>query len=147
MKLWPRLCFYSCLWFCQWGGAIPACIAGSIPACLAAGLWGCVPGPGRYLLPGGAWTRGVPGPGGTWSRGLCGLLLWPSIVVFCYALLLWPSGVAFWFGGLLIEGGLLVESGLLLLSRVKFQRKDQSVERNAYFYYFGQFRVFPLYFW
>ena len=28
---------------------------------------------------------------------------------------------------------------------VKFQRKDQSVKRNAYFYYFGRFRVFPLY--
>ena len=29
---------------------------------------------------------------------------------------------------------------------VKVQRKDQSVERNAYFYYFGQFRIFLLYF-
>ena len=28
----------------------------------------------------------------------------------------------------------------------KVHRKDQSVERNAYFYYFGQFCVFPLYF-
>ena len=33
-----------------------------------------------------------------------------------------------------------------LTKSVKFQRKDQSVEINAYFYYFGQFRVFPLYF-
>ena len=29
---------------------------------------------------------------------------------------------------------------------VKVQRKDQLVERNAYFYYFGQFRVFLFYF-
>ena len=21
-KLWPRLCFYSCLWFCPWGGSL-----------------------------------------------------------------------------------------------------------------------------
>ena len=34
-----------------------------------------------------------------------GLLLWPSVVVFCYALVM-----AFWFGGHLIEGGLLVWS-------------------------------------
>ena len=33
-----------------------------------------------------------------------------------------------------------------LTKSVKFQRKDQSVKRNAHFYYFGQFRVFPLYF-
>ena len=33
-----------------------------------------------------------------------------------------------------------------LTKSVKFQRKDQSVKRNAYFYYFGQFHVFPLYF-
>ena len=25
-KLWPRLCFYSCLWFCPWGGVcLSAC--------------------------------------------------------------------------------------------------------------------------
>ena len=30
--------------------------------------------------------------GGVYSWG-CGLLLWPSVVVFCYALLLWPSGL------------------------------------------------------
>ena len=33
-----------------------------------------------------------------------------------------------------------------LTKSVKVHRKDQSVERNAYFYYFGQFRVFLLYF-
>ena len=28
-KLWPRLCFYSCLWFCpQWGGGLPQCMLG-----------------------------------------------------------------------------------------------------------------------
>ena len=54
----------------QRGGATPACIAGGIPACLAAGLQG-------GLLPGD------------------GLLLWPSVMPFC-------------FGGLLIEGSLLV---------------------------------------
>ena len=55
-----------------------------------------------------------------------GLLLWSSVMPFCYGLLveggllvesgllLWPSGKVFWCGGLLIEGGLLVESGLLL---------------------------------
>ena len=45
-------------------------------------LWG-MHGPGGYA-PGGAWSR--------WG-GLCGLLLWPSVVVFCYALLLRPSGL------------------------------------------------------
>ena len=55
-----------------------------------------VPGPrGGGLVPGGGWgvcSRGVPGPRG------CGLLLWPSVVAFCYGLLVWwPSGlVAFW---------------------------------------------------
>ena len=40
---------------------------------------------------GGACSGGVPAP------GRCGLLLWPSVMVFCYALLLWPSVlVAFW---------------------------------------------------
>ena len=33
-----------------------------------------------------------------------------------------------------------------LTKSVKVHRKDQSVERNASFYYFGQFRVFLLYF-
>ena len=32
-------------------------------------------------------------------------------------------------------------------NQLKVQRKDQSVERNAYFYYFGQFCVFLIYFW
>ena len=31
--------------------------------------------------------------GGSAPEGGCGLLLWPSVVVFCYALLLWPSGL------------------------------------------------------
>ena len=73
------------------GHAIPACIAGGIPACLAAGLQR------------GASSWGVPGLGGclvlgVCRGGLCGLLLWPSVIVFCFALLLWPSGVAFWYG-------------------------------------------------
>ena len=85
-----RLCFYTCVWFCSQGGAIPAFIAGGIPACLAAG--GVSP-PGG-LLPGwGGW--GVSSGGG---------------VAFCYSLLLWSSIMAFWFGGLLIEGSLLVWS-------------------------------------
>ena len=55
-----------------------------------------------------------------------------------------------------VGGGVLWSQGVYdprgydcqgLTKSVKFQRKDQSVERNAYFYYFGQFRVFPLYFW
>ena len=29
-KLWPRLCFYSCLWFCPWGGS--ASVHAEIPA-------------------------------------------------------------------------------------------------------------------
>ena len=27
-KLWPRLCFYSCLCFCPWGGGLPQCMLG-----------------------------------------------------------------------------------------------------------------------
>ena len=51
------------------------------------------------------------GEGGACSQGgWCGLLLWPSVVVFCCGLLLCPSVMAFWFGGPLIEGSLLVWS-------------------------------------
>ena len=58
------------------GGAIPACIAGGIPACLAGGSPpGGMPGLGGVCSQGGAWSGG--GGGG------CGLLLWPSVVVFC----------------------------------------------------------------
>ena len=106
MKLRPRLCFYLCLWFCTWWGAIPACIAGGIPACLAAGLRGC-------LLPGDVCSWGGSAPGGSAPRG-CGLLLWPSglvpsdwrwpsgwkwssVMAFWCDLLLWPSGKAFWY--------------------------------------------------
>ena len=72
------------------GGAIPACIAVGIPACLAAGLQG-------GLLLGGAWSGGVCSWGGVLLLGgACSggsLLLWPSVVAFCYAFLLWPSGL------------------------------------------------------
>ena len=62
-----------------------------------------VPAPGGCLvwgMPGlgSAWSGGMPGLGGLPWGGLCGLLLWPSVMVFCFALLLWPSGVAFWYG-------------------------------------------------
>ena len=80
-----RLYFHRHLSFCQWGGAIPACIAGGIPACLAAGLQG------------GLLRGGVPGPRGVCSSdGLLqgGLLLG---VAFCCGVLLCPPGlVAFW---------------------------------------------------
>ena len=73
-----RLCFYTCLSFCPWGGAIPACIADGIPACLAAGAvcsWG-----------GGAWSwgvcicssGGVPGLRGVHSLGG---LLWAGCLL------------------------------------------------------------------
>ena len=89
-----KVIFYTCLSFCsRGGGAIPACIAGGIPACLAAGLQGeglqaHTQGGSLEDLSreGGACPRGVPAP------GECDLLLWPSVVVFCYALLVrWPS--------------------------------------------------------
>ena len=69
----------------------------------------------------GACSQGVPGQGVCSMGGrLCGLLLWPSVVVFCYGLLVWPSGlVAFWLKavfwlkvvfcyGLLVLGGSLL---------------------------------------
>ena len=76
----PGVCYNSM--HCRWYPSMP-CSRGSLPGPWGVpGSWG-VPGPQGGLLLGG-----VPGPGG------CGLLLWPSVVVFCY--------------GLLIEGGLLV---------------------------------------
>ena len=30
-KLWPRLCFYSCLWFCPRGEGLPQCMLGYHP--------------------------------------------------------------------------------------------------------------------
>ena len=74
-----RLCFYTCVWFCSQGGAIPACIAGGIPTCLAAGLQGgcyrsmhcrwypnmpCSRSPGGCLVPGGACLGEYLVPGG-----------------------------------------------------------------------------------
>ena len=68
-------------------GAVLACIAGGTPACLAAGLGGVCYWEGGCLVLGVASSQGV------------GLLLWPSVVVFCYALLVWwPSGMVFWGG-------------------------------------------------
>ena len=69
----------------------------------------CSRSPGGCQLLGGCLVWGMPGLGGAWSGGmpslgglpwggLCGLLLWPSVIVFCFALLLWPSGVAFCYG-------------------------------------------------
>ena len=136
MKLWPRLCFYSCLWFCTQGGVCypsmhcrwyPSMPCSRSPggACCWGGGWG-------VLLPGGVWSGGcllggVPAPrqgvsglggtclggcflqGGTCSRGsACS-----GGVVFCYGLLLWPSGlVAFWLK-VVFWYGLLVWSSLM----------------------------------
>ena len=95
------------------GGAIPACLQ-LVSGCVwGRGLvWG-VPGPEGVCS---CW-RGVPAPRGSALGGRsaprgCGLLLWPSglvfwlkaafwlKVVFCYGLLMWSSGMAFWYGGL-----------------------------------------------
>ena len=94
-----------CQEFCsQCVGGIPACLAGGILACLAAGLLGALLLGGLVL--GGVWSQeGCLVPEGCLLGPGCGLLLWPSVVVFCYALLLWPSDlvafwlkVAFWYG-------------------------------------------------
>ena len=73
---------------CPWGGAIPACLAagGAIPACIAGGIPACLAARGVLLL--GDLLRGG------------GLLLWPSVMVFCYGLLIWCLllKVAFWYG-------------------------------------------------
>ena len=87
-RSWGKVIFSQASVILLMGGgcAIPECIAGGIPACLAAGLQV------------GVCSGGVSAPGDA-------LLLWPSVVVFCYALLLWPSGLvaiwlkaAFWYG-------------------------------------------------
>ena len=85
------------------GGCYPSMHCRWYPACLAAGLQG---GASSWGMPGlgDAWSGGCLVWGDAWSwgsalgGGLCGLLLWPSVIVFCFALLLWPSGVAFWYG-------------------------------------------------
>ena len=41
-----------------------------------------------------------------------------------------------------IGDNILVRDCHGMTESVKVQRKDQSVNKNAYFYYFGQFRVF-----
>ena len=69
---------------CRWYPSMPC--SRSPGGCLVWGVPGGVPAPG-----------GVHGPGGiacSQGGGLCDLLLWPSVVVFCYALLLCPSGMA-----------------------------------------------------
>ena len=63
------------------------------PSMLAAGLQGCVPGLGAWSAGGVPGQGEVPDLGGACSGGGgCGLLLWPSGVVFwCGLLVWWPS--------------------------------------------------------
>ena len=98
-------------------GGIPACLAAGLQGGCYPSMYcrwypsmPCSRSPGGCLLLGGACSQGVPAPGGAswgvpaprgcllpvggaWSRGgWCGLLLWPSVVVFCYGLQVWwPS--------------------------------------------------------
>ena len=85
---------------------IPACLAGFQGHTQGGSLRGSVKEGGAYsrgcLLPGGGGacsgggcSRGVPAPGGVPALGRggwCGLLLYSSVMPFCYGLLVWwPS--------------------------------------------------------
>ena len=66
-----------------------------------------------------------------------GLLSWPFVVVFCYALLLWPSGlvacslkVAFWLKVVFCYGLLVRPSGVVpsVMEKATFNQKDTKPE-------------------
>ena len=79
-RSWGKVMFLQVSVILSTGGCYPSMHCRWYPSMPCSRSPGGMPGPG-----------GVPGPRGSGPGG-CGLLLWPSVVVFCFGLLVWwPS--------------------------------------------------------
>ena len=103
-RSWGKVMFIQVSMSLLTGGCYPSMHCRWYPSMPCSRSPGAVCSGGVCLVPRGS-APGVDPGLGRFSSGEGGFLLWPSVVVFCYALLLWPSGfvafslkVAFWGG-------------------------------------------------